>query len=238
MNITIDNYFGLLKSSNEFLDVLNANSSFLAANDFLVQVTQGGKDVSPYHKSEKIKETIDLFFQKLEAEAAKKKARPATAKSSRKKDKATQEGKREAAPKKAKASKTTKSNSNTPKNATMVEHIPSDIALIKKYIGLHNKRKTYEQVLSIWRAFEKAIVERKVTKDSPYKSTIEHLQVNLKKALEAAEATGALELSIAPKALEEYKAIAESVEKSPSVPLLLELINISGKSRQEERAAN
>jgi hypothetical protein len=234
MNITIEKFFELRKSSPELLDAINSSAAFIAAHDFLVQVTQSGKDFTPYYKSDKIKETVDLFLKKLEAAMPQKSVKTKSIKSQTKNKKQEHNNQKETKPSKKTVPKPKVIKESI---ATFVEHIPSDIALVRKYIGLHNKRKTYEQVLSIWRSVEKAVVERKVIKESAHKTTIEHIQKNLKKALEASEATGTLELSIEPKALEQYKAIAESVEKSASVPLLLELINISGKAKQQERAA-
>lgn len=230
MNINIENYFKLypeLKAS------INKNPDFVTAHNFVDKATASGTSFEVYYVSEKIKATIDLYFKKLAEQSsvapkevkAAKAAKPTKAKASTK-----------ASPAKVAKAKPERQAKSEPNNAVFVEHIPSDIALVKKYIAIDGKTKTYEQILSLWRAFEKATVERKVTKESPYRIAINTMKASLQSALVKSESVGELKLSIDPKSLKEYKAIADSVEKSPSVSMLIELINISGKAKMEERA--
>lgn len=230
MNINIENYFKLypeLKAS------INKNPDFVTAHNFVDKATASGTSFEVYYASEKIKSTIDFYFKKLGEQSA---AAAQTAKAT----KAVKAPKVKAATKvsmpkvaKAKPEKKVKAEAS---NAVFVEHIPSDIALVKKYIAVDGKSKTYDQILSLWRAFEKATVERKVTKDSPYRIAINTMKASLQSALVKSESVGELKLSIDPKSLKEYKAIADSVEKSPSVSMLVEFINITGKAKMEERA--
>jgi hypothetical protein len=230
MNINIENYFKLypeLKAS------INKNPDFVTAHNFVDKATASGTSFEVYYASEKIKATIDLYFKKLaeqssvvnKEEKSAKAAKPPKAKASTK----------ASTPKVAKT-KPERKVKTEPNSAVFVEHIPSDIALVKKYIAIDGKTKTYEQILSLWRAFEKATVERKVTKESPYRIAINTMKASLQSALVKSESVGELKLSIEPKSLKEYKVIADSVEKSPSVSMLIELINISGKAKMEERA--
>lgn len=235
MNINIENYFKLypeLKSS------INNNPDFQTAHNFVEKATAGGTSLEVYYASEKIKSTIDLYFKKL-AEKFKgemsRKEENTPAKAPR-----TSRTKSVVRPKaeKPKAEKAKPAPKEKPAIARgiSVEHIPSDIALVKKYVAIDGKTKTYDQILSLWRAFEKATVERRITKDSPYRNAINTMKASLQLALEKSEAVGELKLSIDPKNLKEYKAIAESVEKSASVSMLVELIKISGRTKMEERA--
>lgn len=230
MNINIENYFKLypeLKAS------INRNPDFVTAHNFVDKATASGTSFEVYYASEKIKATIDLYFKKLseQSNVAPKEVKAAKAAKAPK----AKVSSKAITPKvvKAKPEKKGKEEAN---NTVFVEHIPSDIALVKKYIAIDGKTKTYEQILSLWRAFEKATVERKVTKDSPYRIAINTMKASLQSALVKSESVGELKLSIDPKSLKEYKAIADSVEKSPSVSMLIELINISGKAKMEERA--
>ena len=232
MPITIENYY---KQYPELKALINSNPEFQAAHAFFDKVTQSGTQFDYIRNNDKINETIKLYLNKLEekhnaAHSSKKPAKKANKtvdvkaivheKSSKKK------------------ANTLKSNDKKGMdvNSISVEHIPSDIALIKKFISLHGKVKTFEQILSIWRAFEKATVERRVTKDSPFRLEINTMKAKLQNALIKSESSGQLKLEIDPKSLKEYQAIAHSVEKSISVSMLLEFINISGKIGVEQRA--
>lgn len=225
--------------------VINATEALKNMHEFILKITKGREDFSDYHASAGIKKTVDLYFAKLEehypyqnrlpakpAKAVVKKAAPAKATKTIKA--VTPKAVKPAKEKKARTAKAivTKAASN----AEMVEHIPSDIALVKKYIGINGKVKTFDQILAIWRAFEKATIERKVTKDSPYRIAINTMKASLQSALVKAETVGQLKLTIEEDKLKDYRKIAESVEKSASVSMMLEFINISGKERMEERA--
>lgn len=233
MKLTIENYFDQVGT---YMDIINADADFLSTYNFINKVTKNGKDMSHLDKSAEIRETFDLLLENLNKHTGKQK-----------KDTGKSKSEKPAAPSKAAGAKSRKAPAKTaskqpkePKEpdvaAEKVEHIPSDIALVKKYVSLHDKVKTYDQVLSIWRAFNKAIVERKVTKDSPFKNEIAAMNSSLKSAIPAAQGTGSLHMVIAPAKLKAYKAIADSVEKSAGVSLMLEYINISGKPGMAERA--
>jgi hypothetical protein len=230
MNINIENYFKLypeLKAS------INKNPDFVTAHNFVDKATASGTSFEVYYASEKIKATIDLYFKKLAEQST---AAPKEVKAAKVVKALKAKSSNKASPAKVAKAKPEKKVKAEPSNAVFVEHIPSDIALVKKYIAIDGKTKTFEQILSLWRAFEKATVERKVTKESPYRIAINTMKASLQSALVKSESVGELKLSIDPKSLKEYKAIADSVEKSPSVSMLIELINISGKAKMEERA--
>jgi hypothetical protein len=225
MKITIHNY----KEAEAKIDWSKASDGLNTGKAF----TQ--KWNAKYDRTAAAKTTIDAYFLLMEkflgqsAPEPKKKASPAAPAKKAAKTVVQKPG--------TKAKKPAKAAPEEPKvDAAIVEHIPSDIALVKRYISLHGKDKTYDQVLSIWRAFNKAIVERKVTKDSPYKSEIATMNNGLKSALEQARAVGALHLTLSAAKLKAYKAIADSVEKSAGVGIMLEFVNISGRTGMKERA--
>lgn len=225
MKITIRNY----KEAEAKINWSKASDGLTKGKTF----TQ--KWVAKYESATIAKNTIDSYFLLLEkyleepAHQPKKKAAPAAPVK-----KVQSASAKKPAPKNRKPAKAAPEEPET--SAVAVEHIPSDIALVKRYISLNGKDKTYDQVLSIWRAFNKAIVERKVTKDSPYKSEIATMNNSLTAALEQARAVGSLHLTISAAKLKAFKAIAESVEKSAGVGIMLEFINISGRPGMKERA--
>jgi hypothetical protein len=224
MKITIHNY----KEAEARIDWSKATEGLNTGKAF----TQ--KWIAKYDRTATAKTTINAYFLLMEkflgqpAPTPKKKSAPAAVK---------KVAKTAAQKPETKSKKPAKTAPEEPKvDAAIVEHIPSDIALVKRYISLHGKEKTYDQVLSIWRAFNKAIVERKVTKDSPYKIEIATMNNGLKSALEQARAVGALHLILSAAKLKAYKAIADSVEKSAGVGIMLEFVNISGRTGMKDRA--
>lgn len=232
MSITIENYY---KQYPELKSLINSSPEFQAAHSFFDRVTQSGTQFDYINNNDKIHETIKLYLNKLEE---KQNATDASNKQAKKASKAVDT--KAIVPENSSKKKANRLKSNDKKGMDVksisVEHIPSDIALIKKFISLHGKVKTFEQILSIWRAFEKATVERRVTKDSPFRLEINTMKAKLQNALIKSESSGQLKLEIDPKSLKEYQAIAHSVEKSISVSMLLEFINISGKIGMEQRA--
>lgn len=243
MNISIDNYFSQYP---QLANIINQSPKFKEAHDFVVEATNNGSNFDAYNAAEEISATINLYFQKLQAEFEKSDTPVSKAKGG-KDSKGVKKVKVATEPKKATVKIKSATNAETrpsktaikPKgnpDAEIVEHIPSDIALVKKYIAVDGKTKSFDQILSLWRAFEKATIERKVTKNSPHRIAINTMKASLQSALVKSEIEGQLKLSIDPISLKEYIAIAESVEKSASVSMLLEFINISGKAKVQERA--
>lgn len=242
MKLDIQNYFDQVE---QYLDIIQSDADFKATYDFIHKITKKGKEPENLDADEGIREMFDLFVENLNKRMAGKAKGRSSGKSATpdtkppKTDAAKQKPASKPRPQ-ATVSKTAtrkeKTDRETEQEAEKVEHIPSDIALVKKYISLHDKQKTYDQVLSVWRAFNKAIVERKVTKDSPFKSEIATMNKSLSVALEEARNVGSLHLIIPNARLNTYTKIATSVEKSASVPILLEYINISGKDGMQERA--
>jgi hypothetical protein len=216
MKINIHNY----KEAEAKVDWNSASAALGTGKAF----TQKG--IGSYEKAPAIKTAIDKYFLLLENTLARTQA-PAKKKSS-------------AVPKKASPvtpRKATAKASNEEVTTTVVEHIPTDIALVRKFTNLHGKTKNYDQILSIWRAFEKAVVERKVTKASPYQAEIKYMKDSLTGALRVAKEHKTIDLAIPAERYRKFKVIADSVERSVGVSLLLEFINISGRLRMQERAA-
>jgi hypothetical protein len=59
---------------------------------------------------------------------------------------------------------------------SMTEHFTEEIKFIKRFAGLHNRKKTRNAILSFIKALQKSIIQRIITKDSPYASEIRTIQ--------------------------------------------------------------
>lgn len=231
MKLNRTNYF---QQIGNYMHIVQKDEDFEATYQFINKVTKQGKEPQNIDKSPEIRETFDLFLKNLNSQEEKlsktktKKAAPT------KHPKPVTKPKTEA-PKKA-AKPKPKRKEKIKYQSEQVSHIPSDIALVKKYLSLHDKDKSYVQLLAIWRAFNKAIVERKVIRDSPYNAEIAAMNASLRVAVHEAREAGSLHLVIPDARLKVYDAIAHSVEKSVGVGILMEYINISGMKGWHERA--
>ncbi len=235
MKLNSTNYF---QQINHYMDIIRSDADFEATYRFINKVTKNGKEPQSLNKSPEIRETFDLFLQNLNSrESKQKKITVKKAPPDKQSKKPSKPAQQTAAKVVKKAPKPQPEKKSVAKHkAVQVAHIPSDIALAKKYLSLHDKEKTYEQLLAIWRAFNKAIVERKVMKGSPYQTEIAAMNAGIRVAVDKAAETGSLHLMIPDARLRVYDEIAHSVERSISVGILIEYINISGKEGMQERA--
>lgn len=115
-----------------------------------------------------------------------------------------------------------------------VEHIDTDIQFIKRYVAMHGKVKTQMQVLSLLHSLQKAIVERRITKDSEYAKDINHIQSQLIKCYEMMG--DAIEIKLEPKSLKRYLTIANSEEVFESTKLIKSFISLNGKKGVKDKA--
>jgi len=115
-----------------------------------------------------------------------------------------------------------------------VEHIDSDVQFIKRYVAMHGRVKTQMQVLSLLHSLQKAIVERRITKDSEYAKDINHMQSQLIKCYEMMGE--AIEIKLEPKSLKRYLAIANSEEVFESTKFIKSFISLNGKKGVKDKA--
>jgi ElaB/YqjD/DUF883 family membrane-anchored ribosome-binding protein len=119
-------------------------------------------------------------------------------------------------------------------NTTPVERIDSEVAFIRRYAAMNGKVKTQAQVLTLLHGLQKAILERRITKDSPYAKEIKLMQSQLIGLYE--KMGDAAEIQIEPKNLKRYQEIAYSQSNMTSVLLLKAYIALNGKKQVKEKA--
>lgn len=121
-----------------------------------------------------------------------------------------------------------KEQTTSKKSAKPVERIDDEITLIKRFIGLNGKTKTRDQVMNVLRAVQKAMLEKRVNKNSLYAAEVDQIQLSLIGVVNTPAKT--YELKIDPKRLERYKEISESVEKMVSIGLLKRYVGLEGRT--------
>ena len=189
-----------------------------------------------YNSNENIKRVVDAFFQKLSdyldnnPSAPVQKSMPA--KVAKMEPKPVPPAK--PAPTQKKATEKKSAVAKEEYESEDVEHIDIEVQFIKRYAAMHGKVKSQAQVLTLLHSLQKAIVERKIRKDSPYAKEIEMMQNQL---ITCYEKMGDMaEIKIESKNLKRYLEIAHSQEGMLSVVLLKAYIALNGKRDVKDKA--
>lgn len=189
-----------------------------------------------YNSNENIKRVVDAYFQKLSdyldknPSAPKQKSMPA--KVIKAEPKTASPAKPAPAAKKAPEKKEAAEKEEY--DSEDVEHIDTDVQFIKRYATMHGKVKSQAQILTLIHSLQKAILERRIKKDSPYAKEIEMMQNQL---IGCYEKMGDMaEIKIDSKNLKRYLQIAHSQEGMLSVALLKAYVALNGKRDIKDKA--
>jgi deoxyadenosine/deoxycytidine kinase len=190
-----------------------------------------------YNSNENIKRVVDAFFQKLNEYLDKNPSSVMTA------AKSLPTKTVKTAPKAATTKPTPATPKMPPKKAAVekeeydsedVELIDTDVQFIKRYAAMHGKVKSQAQILTLLHSLQKAIIERRIGKDSPYAKEIDMMQ---KQLISCYEKMGDMaEIKIDSKKLKRYLEIAHSQEGMFSVALLKSYIALNGKRDVKDRS--
>ena len=226
----------MITASNYFIEVERIGVNTLPetlkkGHDLVVKSTSNGANWATYQSSEGIKKVIDLYFQKLNDFASTlkpKEAQPTKAKttSEPKKKPATKKSKeRKGSPKKVKEKK-------EPKHVKHVEHIREEVKYIKRYVGLHNKVKSPNAILSFIKALQRSIVQKLIRKTSPLAEEIEMIQNKLVQAYNKMK--GEESFAINDKDLNHLVAIAGGEKVYPSIMVIKRFIGLQGQDDEKK----
>jgi archaellum biogenesis ATPase FlaH len=228
--ITANNYFNEV----ERIGVETLPETLKKGHDLVVKSTNNGTSWSNYQSSESIRKVIDLYFQKLNdfvlstegkqpvpapEPKTHKQPIPKTKNSRVKKEKAS-------APKKRKAA------NESQQNVKLVEHLREEIKFIRRYIGLHNKMKTPNAILTFIKALQRSIVQKLIRKTSPLANEIEMIQNKLVQAYN--KMNGAESFAINEKDLHRLVAIAGGEKVYPSITIIKRFIGLQGKDDEKK----
>jgi len=191
-----------------------------------------------YNSNENIKRVVDAYFQKLSDYLDKNPSAPTQksmpAKVVKAEPKTASPAKPAPAPKKAPEKKAAAEKEEEEYDSEDVEHIDTDVQFIKRYATMHGKVKSQAQILTLIHSLQKAILERRIKKDSPYAKEIELMQNQL---IGCYEKMGDMaEIKIDSKNLKRYLQIAHSQEGMLSVALLKAYVALNGKRDIKDKA--
>ena len=189
-----------------------------------------------YNSNENIKRVVDAYFQKLSDYLDKNPSAPSQksmpAKVVKAEPKTASPARPAPAPKKVPEKKVPAEKEEY--DSEDVEHIDTDVQFIKRYATMHGKVKSQAQILTLIHSLQKAILERRIKKDSPYAKEIEMMQNQL---IGCYEKMGDMaEIKIDSKNLKRYLQIAHSQEGMLSVALLKAYVALNGKRDIKDKA--
>lgn len=191
-----------------------------------------------YNTNENIKRVVEAYFQKLSDYLSKNPmpsggSKPSAPPKSLPKATAPLRTPKSETPK-APAHKKPEPEDEADYESTPVEYIDTDVQFIRRYAAMHGKVKSQAQILNLLHSLQKAILERRIRKDSIYAKEIELMQSQLIKCYEQMDEM--IEVKIDSKNLKRYLEIANSQEGMLSITLLKAYVSLNGKKDVRDRA--
>lgn len=191
-----------------------------------------------YNTNQNIKRVVEAYFQKLSDYLSKNPmpsggSKPSAPPKSLPKATAPLRTTKSETPK-ASAPKKPEPEDEADYESTPVEYIDTDVQFIRRYAAMHGKVKSQAQILNLLHSLQKAILERRIRKDSIYAKEIELMQSQLIKCYEQMDEM--IEVKIDSKNLKRYLEIANSQEGMLSITLLKAYVSLNGKKDVRDRA--
>lgn len=235
------------------LDSLNKSMMGEHGSNFSASIKSGKIEVDEV-KKEKVdyKFSLAKIYDEVSAEKKSTKqngnvdapVKKAVKKSVKKSVKAVKEPAPKASTRKTKSRqpkvKTSKSTEN-PKpvrvdysKAHPVERIDEEIKFIKRFLSLHNRVKTKQQILNFVNALQRAILEKRIRKSSKYADEVMTIQRQLVSSVKVMGTQQKFTLN--EKAIERLTKIAGSARIRFSIQYLKRFIGIRGKEITKEKA--
>lgn len=208
---------------DEIKGKLSPETVKIATDNGFLESAQNWEDLKDFFDNE-AKDLLNKFIDRVnkELEAKKTDSTPKEKKESKQK---TQKQPKSKAPKQPKTKKEF--------SGEYVEALCPELAHIKRYCALNGKKvsEARETARRILASLQKAIVEKKIRKTSPYADEVMKLQSNLIKILDA---PGNSEINI--QNAEELKTLVKGFAVMPNIRLVKSFIAIQGKENVKEKA--
>lgn len=241
--ITTQNYY----TSIDTIGVQNLPEALKKSHELVSKVTQDGSSWETYNTNATIKRVIDLYLQKLNeyAETQPKKEtplKPMVTPERRKQIIQSKKEAKEAVKREKQAAKAARKipahkEEETAPAGKPVERLEDEIKFIKRYAALDGKVKTDKQIMSFIDALQKAILERRIRKDSPYAQEIESIQENLVKAYNDMIQNRKYEakFAIQESTLKRFREIAGSETPMLSIAFIKRYVGMDGRKATKEK---
>jgi len=193
-------------------------------HEFLMKATSNATDWNTYHNSTAIRKTIQLYFERLDEYIANTNKIPA---------KKSVKLKAESATPKRMGSQKNKALKQQ-EAVQWIERMPEELRFIKRYLNLDGKTKTKEDILRFINSLQKAIVEKRIRKTSPYADQIKYVQERLIEVYNTMKAKIKLELK--PETFEALKKLTGGEKVMASIGFIKRYIAMNEKAGMKEKA--
>ena len=225
--ITANNYYNQINS-------IGANQlppTLLKSHELVNKVTQEGASWETYNGNATIKRMIDLYLTKLNefVEQKKPKHNPVTTE-----HKITKHEKKQRHAKPHKEHKVKAAKQKKIDTAAQVEHIEDELKFIKRFTLLNGKTKSAEQVLGFLNSLQKAIIEKRIRKTSPYADEIKIIQEKLVQLYN--NMNGSIQIHLKPETMEKMIKLVKSEKVMPSIKFIKRYVSLQGKADVRDRA--
>lgn len=119
-------------------------------------------------------------------------------------------------------------------SVTKVEKLPDEIRFIQRYVEMHGKVRSRLMVRRLLTSLQKAMLEKRIRKSSPYAKEITQIQDQLIRCLN--RMGDQADIQITKKYLSHYKEIASSKHIRESVALLKRFVRMHGRENVQNNA--
>lgn len=237
--INPENYLSKIQS----VDLTAMPMPLQKGHEFLMKATANATDWNTYHNSTAIRKTIQLYFERLaefiatdkkldkanKVKAAKQQTdKEIMQEAMRRQGLIDQEGNIVERPVKTKKVKP------QPEPPLWVERMPEELRFIKRYVNLDGKTKTKEDILRFINSLQKAIVEKRIRKTSPYAEQIKYVQEKLIDVYNTMK--GKIKLELKPETAEALKKLTGGEKLMASISFIKRYISLNEKPGMKEKA--
>lgn len=225
------------------IDIASLPMPLQKGHEFVMKATSNATDWNTYNNSGAIRKTVQLYFERLDefceqqkkAERKRSKNRAGKQPNSRASKDAPPQDRAGSDPlPDAEAPVKPKKLKPVPEGPTWVERMPEELRFIKRYINLNGRTKTKEELLRFINSLQKAIVEKRIRKASPYAEQIKYVQERLIEVYNHMKAKIKLELK--PETYESLKKLATSEKVMASIGFIKRYISLNEKPGMKEKA--
>ena len=233
--ITIENYFELIETNTILRNKLS--NTLQKGWDYVNQVTKNGDNIEVYQASDIIKRTIDLYFEKLESFLKNKKVTQSKIITPTVKNKPVATPKKIDAPVNKRVRRASITNRSNQK-IELVEKISDEIKYVKRYLNLHEKAKSKNQIRLFLASIQKAIIEKRIRKASKYAREIQIIQNSLIDLMDNFQSSKIIEVHIPQKRRASFLKLVGKQLELQSVKFIKTYINLQGKPLPTTKAKN
>jgi len=231
-----ENYLSKLKS----VEISDMPMPLQKGHEFLMKATANATDWNTYHNSTAIRKTIQLYFDRLsEFLSANNKAdrKQGTKDAEQKQNRAImQDAMRRQGLIDEKGNKVSKPTKVKPQQEQpiWVERMPEELRFIKRYVNLDGRTKTKEEILRFINSLQKAIVEKRIRKTSPYAEQVKYVQQRLIEVYNTMK--GKIKLELKPDTSEALRKLTSGEKVMASIGFIKRYISMNEKGGMKEKA--